>query len=86
MQKLVRSDLTPIEVQVYRFQMYDPSTDQMVISKRWGTRVAIERIGGQLIQKDAAQIPYDHLSKEIDGLTDIGYVPVKSETGWQAFP
>ena len=38
---------TPMAIlTVYRFQLYDRATDEMMTSRRWGTLVGIERIKG----------------------------------------
>lgn len=66
------------KVTVYQFQVYDPNTDTMHKSRRWGTREAIENIvhgvvlgAGNEVDKSAVEPP----DSDIPGLTKIGFDP-----------
>jgi hypothetical protein len=44
-------------VTIYKFQVYDVANDQVVMSKRWGTREAIVKIAhGRVIEETASEV------------------------------
>jgi hypothetical protein len=43
-------------VKVYRFRLYNISTDENEKSRRWGTREAIERIGGEVMEDTETEV------------------------------
>jgi hypothetical protein len=67
-------------VKVYRFQLYNISTDQNETSRRWGTREAIERIGGEVMKDTETEVNESDLI--YDGMTDRDFNPHKL-TGFQ---
>jgi len=60
---------------VYQFTMYDILTDTERESRRWGTREAIDRIGGKVIEDSAVNIDTSLLGSEVEGMTDVGLIP-----------
>ena len=65
------------KIDVFQFTRYDISTDQVVKSRRWGTREAINNLGGGFVilestrrQVDPSAVVSDH-----PGLTAIGFNP-----------
>jgi hypothetical protein len=64
------------KVTVYQFAMYDIESDNWRKSRRWGTKAAIENIGGAGFLKDTAvDVDESVLGADIEGLSDIGYDP-----------
>ena len=63
---------------LYRFQMYDISSDQMQQSKRWGLEEAIQRIRvafvltTSAIEVDESEVKWD---PEYPGFTVVGWFP-----------
>jgi hypothetical protein len=70
------------KVTIYQFAAYDISTDQMQRSRRWGTRSAIERIGGEVLEETATEVDIGVVSSEIQGLSERGFDPLH-RTGFQ---
>jgi hypothetical protein len=62
-------------VQVFRFQLYDVSTDGYTVSRRWGTREGITKVGGEVIEDTATEIDDAAIGDEIEGLTARGFDP-----------
>jgi len=60
---------------VYQFTMYDILTDTERESRRWGTREAIDRIGGKVIEDSAVNIDTSLLGSEVEGMTERGFNP-----------
>ena len=58
------------KVPVYKFAVYDITTDADRVSRRMGTRVAIERLNGRIIEGTEREIDETELGREIAGLTD----------------
>jgi hypothetical protein len=63
------------KVTVYRFRMYDISNDENRLSRRWATREAIERIGGEVLKNTATEVDCSVLGKEIEGMTERNFDP-----------
>lgn len=58
---------------VYRFRLYDISSDEVRISRRWATREAIAGIGGEVIESATAEIEISEIGAEISGMTRRDY-------------
>ncbi len=72
------------KVTIYRFRMYDMSSDEFRFSRRWGTREAIEAIRGAEVQLDTAvQVDASEISSDVPGLTNRGFNPLVSSGGFQ---
>jgi hypothetical protein len=69
-------------VTVYRFTKYDIASDNICKSRRYGTREAIERLCGTILEDTAAEVDASVLGAEIDGLTSVGFDPYAS-SGFQ---
>jgi hypothetical protein len=67
-------------VKVYRFRLYNISADENEKSRRWGTREAIERIGGEVMEDTETEV--DESDLVYDGMTDRNFNPHKL-TGFQ---
>ena len=63
------------KITVYQFEMYHTMHDVMHKSRRWGTREAIDKIHGNLIDGTGVEVDEATLGKDIPGLSDIGYDP-----------
>jgi CRISPR/Cas system-associated endoribonuclease Cas2 len=70
------------KVTVYQFTKYDISVDGNRKSRRWATREAIERVGGNVFENTATEVDHSVLSKEIDGMTERNFDP-HPRTGFQ---
>lgn len=70
------------KVLVYRFRLYDISRDDQVTSRRWGTREAIVRLGGEVLEDTAIEVESSVLGSEIGGLSERGFDP-RPRTGVQ---
>jgi hypothetical protein len=73
---------TVTTVTIYRFQKYDITSDGNVQSRRWGTREAIESIGGEVIEATATQVDASAINPDIPGLTTRKFEP-HAQTGFQ---
>jgi hypothetical protein len=63
------------KVHIYRFTLYDITTDGARQSRRWGTRDAIERIGGEVLLDSGTEVDVAAVDSEICGLTARDYDP-----------
>jgi hypothetical protein len=64
------------KVTVFRFRLYDPTYDTMVLSSRWGTRAAIERYDRSLvIDGTAAEVDAGCVKTDLPGFTVSGFDP-----------
>jgi hypothetical protein len=63
------------KVHIYRFTLYDITSDGARQSRRWGTRDAIERIGGEVLVDTGIEVEASTLDSEISGLTARDYSP-----------
>jgi hypothetical protein len=63
------------KVTVYRFTKYDISVDNNTKSRRWATREAIERVGGEVLEDTATEVDPVFLGDEIDGMTERNFDP-----------
>ncbi len=63
------------KVHIYRFTLYDITSDGARQSRRWGTRDAIERIGGEVLVDTGTEVDISAVESEIAGLTARDYSP-----------
>jgi hypothetical protein len=52
-----------------RFTLYDITSDGACQSRRWGTRDAIDRIGGEVLVDTGIEVDASAVDSEISGLT-----------------
>ncbi len=57
------------KVHIYRFTLYDITSDGARQSRRWGTRDAIDRIGGEVFVDTGTEVDASAVDFEISGLT-----------------
>jgi hypothetical protein len=70
-------------VTIYRFNVYDITSDPVRQSRRWGTREAIEQIAcGKVIEDTALEVDDTVIKSDIQGFTEIDFNP-KRRTGFQ---
>lgn len=63
-------------VTIYQFSLYNPETDGMRTSRRWGTREAIAHYtGGKLHEDTAADVPESAVNSDLQGLTARDFNP-----------
>ena len=70
-------------VTVYRFKVYDITTDESRLSHRWGTRDGIKRAKGEPLEETATDIDAAAVGQEVEGLTARGFDPRPPRTGFQ---
>lgn len=63
------------KVTVYQFRSYDIRDDEKKLSRRWGTREAIQDVCGEVIESTAVEVDAKDINSDITGLTAIGYKP-----------
>jgi hypothetical protein len=63
------------EVTVYRFRVYDITTDENRASRRWATRDAIERVRGEVLEETATAVDPSVVGGEIHGMTERNFDP-----------
>lgn len=61
-------------VMVYGFKGYDIASDSDVVSRRWATLEAIQRIGGEAVG-EGQEVPAEDVGSEVDGMTVVDYNP-----------
>jgi hypothetical protein len=54
---------------VYKFQLYSIVSDEFRTSRRYGTRTAIDAIGGKVIEDSKITIESSELGKDLEGFT-----------------
>ena len=64
-----------VRVMIYRFTIYDVMRDEVVQSRRWGTREGIEAICGAMLEDTETEVDASVIGKEIDGLTTRAFDP-----------
>ena len=70
------------QVKIYRFEIYDGALDRLILSRRWGTREAIEVI--RAIPIEDSEIEIDEPDWDcMEGLTAIGFDPQWPGSGFQ---
>jgi hypothetical protein len=60
-------------VTIYRFTVYDITTDENRLSRRMGTRQAVGRANGEVIEDTAREVEAPELGREVPGMTDRDY-------------
>ncbi len=70
------------KVKIYRFTKYSIQSDGNEKSRRWGTREAIEGIGGNLIEDTETEVDESAVASDIGGFTPIDFDP-HPRTGFQ---
>ena len=63
------------KVHIYCFTLYDITSDGIHQSRRWGTRDAIERIGGEVLVDSGTEVDASAVISDIPGLTVRDYIP-----------
>jgi hypothetical protein len=64
------------KVTIYRFQMYNSQTDEVVTSRRWGTEQAIKEIaGGHVLKHTATEVDDSVIRSDIHGFTARDFDP-----------
>jgi hypothetical protein len=63
------------KVTVYQFTSYDMASDNMIKSRRWGTREAIEFIKANVLDDTAVEVDDSALGRRVPGLSEIGFNP-----------
>jgi hypothetical protein len=63
------------KVKIYRFTKYSIQSDGNEKSRRWGTREAIEGIGGKVIEDTETEVDETVVASDIDGFTAINFDP-----------
>lgn len=61
---------------VYRFKVYDITTDEFKMSRRWATTQAIQIAGGEVVG-EGAYVDEHHLGRDISGMTDMDFDPAE---------
>lgn len=70
-------------VTVYRWAKYDISNDETKVSRRYATREAVARVGGEVIEGSGIEIDQSSVGAEIDGMTSRNFDP-NPRTGFQS--
>jgi hypothetical protein len=63
------------KVTVYQFTNYDMASDNVIKSRRWGTREAIEFIKANILEDTAVEVDDAVLGRQVAGLSEIGFNP-----------
>ena len=72
------------KVTIYQFEVYDIQSDQVMTSKRWGTRGAIVEIAhGRVLEETATEVEESAVASDIYGFTVPDFDPNR-RTGFQA--
>ena len=66
-------------IALFLFRKYDPLTDTNVLSKRWATQEAIERIRGMAVFRTGIVVPRHVLDPREDGMTPVRWKPTKAD-------
>lgn len=69
-------------VTVYRFRVYDITTDESRRSRRWGTLDGIKRAHGEPLEETATEVDAAVVGQEVEGLTTRDFDPHR-RTGFQ---
>jgi hypothetical protein len=71
-----------MKVKIYQFTKYSIQSDGNEKSRRWGTREAIERLGGKVIEDTEIEVDASAVASDIEGLTERNFNP-RPRTGFQ---
>ena len=64
------------KVTIFRFEVYDIQSDQVIPSKRWGTRAAIIEIAhGRVLEDTATEVDESAVASDIRGFTVRDFNP-----------
>jgi len=63
------------KVTIYRFRKYNIGSDGYDVSRRWGTREAIEHVCGEVLEDTAVEVDEAAVATDIEGLTVRGFDP-----------
>lgn len=64
------------KVTIYRFQMYNSQTDEIVTSRRWGTELAIKEIArGHVLRDTGTEVDDSVIHSDIHGFTARDFDP-----------
>jgi hypothetical protein len=63
------------KVTVYQFTNYDIASDNVIKSRRWGTREAIDFIKANVLEDTAVEVDDAALGRQLPGLSEIGFNP-----------
>lgn len=66
---------TVSKVTVYRWRIYDIVSDEKRESRRWATREAIKKLGGEVRDHRAAQVDPSVVDTDIPGMSEGGFDP-----------
>jgi hypothetical protein len=67
------------KIAIYRFSIYDISTDETKISRRWGTLEGIEGVCGTPLEHTQIEGDASDVGTEVPGLTARNLDPHKSD-------
>jgi hypothetical protein len=68
-------EIVMAKVTVYQFTNYDMASDNVIKSRRWGTRGAIEFIKANILEDTAVEVDGAMLGRQVPGLSEIGFNP-----------
>jgi hypothetical protein len=63
------------KVAIYRFRLYDISSDENRKSRRWATRETIESLGGEIIESSVVEVNASVVGAENMGMTARDFDP-----------
>ncbi len=69
---------------IYRFKLYNLHDDEFVLSQRWGTKEAIQKISGVAIEGTGVEVEETVIlnpQPDMQGLTEKGFDPRPREHG-----
>lgn len=67
------------KVTIFQFEVYSVVTDDMKKSRRWGTRAAIEKIAGRVLEDTRTEVDAAVVEKsDLIGFTERGFDPHRS--------
>ena len=70
------------KVTIYRFMVYDVTSDEFIKSRRWATIEAIERVRGEVLKDTSVEVDPSVLDSEVSGMTVRDFSP-HSRAGFQ---
>lgn len=65
------------EVTIYRFKLYDITTDENRESRRWATREAVERLGGEVLEDTATEVDASVVATNVFSMTERNFDPYR---------
>jgi hypothetical protein len=71
-----RAERAMAKLRIYQFEVYGIRAEQIVKSKRWGTKEAIVQVaGGRVLEDTGIEVDESVVPSDIHGLTPIGFDP-----------